>query len=244
MKSILVLALLLTLTSCLKTAEQVRREQRVDTMSQQLSDSQNIVADLTVMFATVNGYVRRNALSDFGDVRANGKIAMNLPEGVSLSDAVRVTNDTMARIGVPTTIYGSFQGTARAFQASLDKLGLEYLDLYLIHWPDEQNGKYIDAWGGIMKSKEVGHTRSIGVSNFTPEHLSNIIDLSFFTPAVNQIEMHPRFQHLTHGDLRHGVSLSEREPALAGLGFRGWLRTGSNPRILDELPPRGCNRAA
>ena len=92
-----------------------------------------------------------------------------------------------------------FQSSQDACKASLARLGLDYLDLYLIDWPAEQNGKYIDAWGGIMKSKEVGDTRSIGVSNFTPEHLSNIIDLSFFTPAVNQIELHPL---LTQQELR------------------------------------------
>ncbi|MCB1265433.1 aldo/keto reductase [Mycolicibacterium sp.] len=92
-----------------------------------------------------------------------------------------------------------FQSSQDACKASLQRLGLDYLDLYLIGWPAEENGKYIDAWGGIMKSKELGHVRSIGVSNFTAEHLSNIIDLSFFTPAVNQVELHPR---LSQADLR------------------------------------------
>jgi 2,5-diketo-D-gluconate reductase A len=96
-----------------------------------------------------------------------------------------------------------FQSSQDACRASLARLGLDYLDLYLIHWPAEENGKYIDAWGGIMKSKEVGDTRSIGVSNFSPEHLSNIIELSYFTPAVNQVELHPL---LNQADLRavHG----------------------------------------
>ncbi len=84
-----------------------------------------------------------------------------------------------------------FQSAQDAIKGSLERLGLDYVDLYLIHWPAEQNGKYIDAWGGIMRSQADGFTKSIGVSNFTPEHLSNIIDLSFFTPAVNQIELHP-----------------------------------------------------
>ena len=92
-----------------------------------------------------------------------------------------------------------FQSSQDACRASLARLGLDYLDLYLIHWPAEENGKYIDAWGGIMKSKEVGDTRSIGVSNFSPEHLTNIIELSYFTPAVNQIELHPL---LIQSDLR------------------------------------------
>jgi 2,5-diketo-D-gluconate reductase A len=100
-----------------------------------------------------------------------------------------------------------FQSSQDACKASLERLGLDYVDLYLIHWPAEERGAYVDSWGGLMKSMDVGHARSIGVCNFHAEHLSNIIELSFFTPAINQIELHPL---LNQAELRavnaeHGV---------------------------------------
>ena len=84
-----------------------------------------------------------------------------------------------------------FQASQDALKASLERLGLEYVDLYLIHWPAGNPGKYVDSWGGLMKRKELGDTKSIGLANFHAEDLSNVIDLSYFTPAVNQIELHP-----------------------------------------------------
>jgi 2,5-diketo-D-gluconate reductase A len=111
-----------------------------------------------------------------------------------------------------------FQSSQDACKASLARLGLDYVDLYLIDWPAEQNGKYIDAWGGIMKSKEVGDTRSIGVSNFSPEHLSNIIDLSFFTPAVNQIELHPLLSQAELRDVHAEHSITTEAYCALGTG--------------------------
>jgi len=84
-----------------------------------------------------------------------------------------------------------FQSSQDAIKASIERLGLEYLDLYLMDWPAEANGKYIDAWGGIMRARQDGFAKSIGVANFTADNLSDIIDLSYFPPVVNLVELHP-----------------------------------------------------
>jgi diketogulonate reductase-like aldo/keto reductase len=154
------------------------------------------------------------SVSDLSPADTEAAVAAALAAGYRLIDISSADNEeavgrAIAAAGVPreelyvtttlSTADQGFQSSQDACKASLSRLGLDYVDLYLIHWPAEQNGKYIDAWGGIMKSKEVGDTRSIGVSNFSPEHLSNIIELSYFTPAVNQIELHPL---LNQGDLR------------------------------------------
>jgi diketogulonate reductase-like aldo/keto reductase len=84
-----------------------------------------------------------------------------------------------------------FNFSQDACKASLERLGLDYVDLYLIHWPAPAQGKYVDSWGGLIQSRGEGHARSIGVSNFTAEYLEMVIDLTFVTPAINQIELHP-----------------------------------------------------
>lgn len=131
------------------------------------------------------------------------------PHEEALGRAIAASGVPRDELFVTTTMATAdqgFQSSQDACRASLARLGLDYVDLYLVNWPAEENGKYVDAWGGIMKSRQVGDTRSIGVGNFTAEHLSNIIDLSFFTPAVNQVELHPllnqaelRAEHAQHG---------------------------------------------
>ena len=111
-----------------------------------------------------------------------------------VGEGLRASGVPREQVFVTTKLWNSDQGydsALRAFDGSLKRLGLDYVDLYLIHWPGGDPGSYVNSWGGLMKRREDGDTRSIGVANFHAEHLSNIIDLSYFTPAINQIELHP-----------------------------------------------------
>jgi diketogulonate reductase-like aldo/keto reductase len=89
------------------------------------------------------------------------------------------------------TVDQGFAASQAAIKASLELLGLDYVDLYLIHWPAPELGKYIDSFGGMMRAREDGLIRSLGVCNFPPEHLTTLMELTFTVPVVNQIELHP-----------------------------------------------------
>ncbi|MFC9892599.1 aldo/keto reductase [Nocardia sp. NPDC127579] len=99
------------------------------------------------------------------------------------------------QVYVTTKLWNSEQGydsTLRAFDVSMEKLGLDYLDLYLIHWPVEVAGKFVDTFRAFQALKSQGRIRSIGVSNFTIPQLERLISETGEVPAVNQIELHPR----------------------------------------------------
>lgn len=87
-----------------------------------------------------------------------------------------------------------YEQAQHAFKASLGRLELEYVDLYLIHWPVPSQDKYVDTWRAFIELQEQGLIRAIGVSNFQPAHLERLIDETGVKPAVNQVELHPRFQ--------------------------------------------------
>ncbi|MEU8661334.1 aldo/keto reductase [Actinoplanes philippinensis] len=98
---------------------------------------------------------------------------------------------------ITTKVWNNDQGydeTLRAFDASTARLGLDRLDLYLIHWPTPKRGKYLDTWRALEKLLSDGRVRAIGVSNFLPEHLRAVAGLGGTVPAVNQIEVHPALQ--------------------------------------------------
>jgi 2,5-diketo-D-gluconate reductase A len=100
-----------------------------------------------------------------------------------------------SEVFVATKVWNDDHGrdrTLRAFEGSLERLGFEWIDLYLIHWPAPAQNKYVETWQTLCELKEQGRARSIGVSNFLPEHLERIIDATGVAPAVNQVELHPR----------------------------------------------------
>ncbi|WP_108396163.1 aldo/keto reductase [Devosia submarina] len=88
----------------------------------------------------------------------------------------------------------AFDQAMAAFDETQRKLSLDYLDMFLIHWPVPEQDKYVDAWKALVKLQEQGRVRSIGVSNFLPEHLDRVIEATGVVPAVNQIELHPKYQ--------------------------------------------------
>ncbi|MFJ2606409.1 aldo/keto reductase [Streptomyces sp. NPDC087425] len=98
---------------------------------------------------------------------------------------------------ITTKLWNADQGhdaTLRAFDASLAKLGLDHVDLYLIHWPTPAQNRYRDSWRALEKLAADGRIRAAGVSNFQPAHLSRLTEDSALVPAVNQIELHPGLQ--------------------------------------------------
>ncbi len=135
--------------------------------------------------------------------------------------AIAASGIPRAELFVTTKLANADQGftTAQeACKASLERLGLDYVDLYLIHWPAAQLGKYVDSFGGLIQARAQGLARSIGVSNFTEEHVSTCIDLSFVTPAVNQIELHPLLNQaeLRKANAQHNVVTQAYSPLALG----------------------------
>ncbi|MDR6906919.1 2,5-diketo-D-gluconate reductase A [Agromyces sp. 3263] len=84
-----------------------------------------------------------------------------------------------------------FDTTMRAFDASMDRLGLDSLDLYLIHWPVPSTDRYVDTWRALIRLQEEGRVRSIGVANFHPHHIERLVAETGVAPVVNQVELHP-----------------------------------------------------
>ena len=153
--------------------------------------------------------------------------AVNYDNEASVGEAVRRSGLPREELFVTSKLPGRHHGYDDAItstEASLDRLGLDYLDLHLIHWPNPSVDQYVEAWRALVTLRERGLVRSIGVSNFTRAHLDRIIDDTGVVPAVNQLELHPRFPQL------------EMRAAHADLGIltEAWSPLGKRDAPYDE----------
>lgn len=130
----------------------------------------------------------------------------------------------IAKSGIPrdelfvtTKLWNDDQGTdstRKALDTSLEKLGLVYVNLYLIHWPSPAKDRYVESWQTLEKLRAEGKTRSIGVSNFLPEHLERLASETETVPVVDQIELHPAYQQrdVTSYAADHGIRIESWGP--------------------------------
>jgi 2,5-diketo-D-gluconate reductase A len=128
---------------------------------------------------------------------------------------------------ITTKLWNADQGyesTLAAFEGSMERLGLETLDLYLIHWLQPKQGKYVDTWKALVELQKQGRVKSIGVSNFTIEALQEIIEATGVVPAINQVETHPYFNQA-------GLRASEAEN---GILHESWSPLGQGQGLLED----------
>lgn len=136
-------------------------------------------------------------------------------EGVG--EGIRQSGIDRSEIYLTTKLWNTEQGydeTLKAFDASLKRLGTDYVDLYLIHWPSAHRGLFVDTWKAFVKLKEEGRAKSIGVSNFYPEHIEKIVAETGVVPVINQIELHPDFQQREARAFheKHGIATQSWSP--------------------------------
>ncbi|MFK0024469.1 aldo/keto reductase [Streptomyces sp. NPDC090798] len=170
-------------------------------------------AEQAVATALESGYRSIDTAAIYGNEEGTGK-------------AIAASGIPREDLFVTTKLWNSDQGydsTLRAFDTSLEKLGLDYLDLYLIHWPLPSRGKYIDTYKAFEKLYTDGRVKAIGVSNFYPEHLEKLIEATSVVPAVNQIELHPHLQ-------QHAAREYHAEQ---GIATEAWSPLGSGKGLLE-----------
>lgn len=159
--------------------------------------------------------------------------AVNYENEREVGEAVRRSGAARDSLLVASKIPGRHHGRQEAIDSirgSLGQLGLDRIDLHLIHWPNPSVGKYVDTWRGLIDAQQEGLVRSIGVSNFTEQMITELIEETGVVPAVNQVELHPYFPQaaLRAFHAEHGIRTESWSP----LARRSELLT---EQILQEL---------
>lgn len=163
--------------------------------------------------------------------------AFNYENEGAVGEGVRRSHANRADVTVTSKLPGRHHAYAQAraaIEESVFRMGIGYIDLYLIHWPNPRVGKYVEAWRALIDAKTDGLVRHIGVCNFEPEYLKVLADETGVIPEVNQIELHPYFpqKDLVSFDDAHGIITEAWSP----------LRRGdllSDPVIVDVAKKHG-----
>ncbi|MFW5475022.1 aldo/keto reductase [Knoellia sp. CPCC 206450] len=135
--------------------------------------------------------------------------------------ALAATDVSRDEIFVTTKVWPSEYGaqeTTDSFNASMDRLGLETLDLFLLHWPFPEQGRYVEAWKALQALRDAGRVRAVGVCNFHVDHLQRLFDETGEWPAINQVELHPYLQQreVVEFNAEHGIVTESWSPLASG----------------------------
>ncbi|MFC9220505.1 aldo/keto reductase [Streptomyces hygroscopicus] len=168
-------------------------------------------AQVAVRHALDAGYRSIDTAAIYGNEEGTGK-------------ALAASGIARDELFVTTKLWNGDQGydsTLRAFDTSLTKLGLDYVDLYLIHWPLPQTDKYVDTWKAFEKIYSEGRAKAIGLSNFHPAHIQRLLSETSVAPAIDQIELHPQLQQaeLRAFNARHDIVTEAWSPLGQGKGL-------------------------
>jgi 2,5-diketo-D-gluconate reductase A len=162
--------------------------------------------------------------------------AVNYRNEEAIGRGVAASGIPRDQVQVATKLPGrdhGFDETLASFERSRNALGVDYIDLYLIHWPNPGVGKYVDTWRAMIELRDRGVVRSIGVSNFTEAFLGRVIEETGVTPAVNQIELHPYFPQ-TKLRAFHAAN---------GIVTEAWSPLGKSSPVLSEPTIRAAATA-
>ncbi|MDO9395186.1 MAG: aldo/keto reductase [Herbiconiux sp.] len=178
------------------------------------------------------GRIVRDAL-DVGYRHLDTATIYHNEEGVG--HAVKESGLAREELFITTKLWNSDQtDVENAFTKSLARLGTDYVDLYLIHWPTPERDTYLDAWRGLEKIAESGRAKAIGVSNFTVDHLERLLAETGVVPAVNQVELHVDFQQ---AELR--AFAAENGIAIEAWGPLGQGRINDSPELAAIAEAHG-----